>query len=383
MLEHPDSDNPAVRDRPDIAILLERFGSGGVERVACLLANGFADHGLRVEFVVLADEGPVRAILSPGITIVRTGTAAPGPRGLRLIRSIPGIARYLKQRRPRVFLSPGNHTHVAATFAHRLAGATDTALIAKVTNPILKAAHSQWRQSMTRHFYRWAFARAAIILVLSRNGVQRMGAIDEALVPRTRFVGNPYLTTAIAKEPRAPAAPPAVPVILSVGRLSTQKNQAMLLEAAALITERPWHIRLVGIGPEEANLRAKAAALGIADRVTFAGFVADVGQEYRQATLLALSSRWEDLPASMVEALACGCPIVATACSEAVVTFLAEAGAPPPTGIDDVAGFARAMASTLDLGRAVVDPALLLPYGVDAAVKDHLAVFRPFLLPQA
>src|SRR5690606_15085391 len=106
--------------------------------------------------------------------------------------------------------------------------------------------------------------------------------------------------------PAAPAPLPAVPIILSVGRLSPQKNQAMLLQAAALIADRAWHIRLVGTGPEEANLRAKAAALGIADRVTFAGFVSNVGQEYRQASMLALPSRWEDLPATMVEALACG-----------------------------------------------------------------------------
>jgi glycosyltransferase involved in cell wall biosynthesis len=368
-----------VRDRPDIAVLLERFGSGGVERVACLLANGLVDQGVRVDFLVLADEGPVRDILASGVTTIVLGEASPGGRGFRLIRAIPAIARYLKQRRPRIFLSPGNHTHVAAALAHRLAGSNDVAWIAKVTNPILKDAHSQWRQWITRHFYRRAFSRAAMIFVLSRNGVQRMGAIDPALVPRTRFVRNPYVTAAMMKEPAIPAPLPGIPVILSIGRLSTQKNQAMLLQAAALIADRPWHIRLVGTGPEETNLRAKAVALGIADRVTFAGFVTDVRQEYRQATMLALSSLWEDLPATMVEALACGCPVVATACSEAVVTFLAEAGATPPTGIDDVTGFAQAMARTLDLGRAVVDPALLLPYGIDAAVNDHLAFFRPFL----
>jgi len=198
---------------------------------------------------------------------------------------------------------------------------------------------------------------------------------------RTCFVRNPYITATMVKEPAAPAPLPAVPIILSVGRLSPQKNQAMLLQAAALIADRAWHIRLVGTGPEEANLRAKAAALGIADRVTFAGFVSNVGQEYRQASMLALPSRWEDLPATMVEALACGCPVVATACSEAVVTFLAEASATPPTGIDDVAAFAQAMASTLDLGRTIADPALVSPYCIDAAVKDHLDLFGPFLSP--
>jgi glycosyltransferase involved in cell wall biosynthesis len=371
-------DHPAVSKRPDIAIVLERFGSGGVERVACLLANGLARHGVRVEFIVLADEGPVRSILGPDIPVNVVAEASSGGRGLRLFRAVPAIARYLRRRRPRIILSPGNHTHVAAALAHQLAGARDVALVVKVTNPILKERYPRWRRWMKRHFYRRAFGRAALIFVLSRKGVQRMSAIDPALVPHTRFVHNPYLTAAIVKEPESPQLPD-IPIILSAGRLSRQKNQAMLLEAAAMVTERPWHIRLVGTGPAEASLRERAIALGIADRVTFAGFVTDMGQEYRQAALLALPSRWEDLPATMVEALACGCPVVATACSEAVKTFLEEAGAMPPTAIGDVAAFARALASALDAGRAAVDPLLLHPYFIDSAVEEHLALLRPFL----
>ena len=367
-----------MSSRPDIAILLERFGSGGVERVACLLANGLAAHGLRVEFLVLADEGPVREILRPDIVVNVVGQASRGERGLRLLSAIPAIGRYLRKRRPRILLSPGNHTHVAATMAHRLAGAKDVALVAKVTNPILKERHPRWRQGMTRRFYRAAFANAAMILVLSRKGVQRMSAIDPGLLPRTRFVHNPYVTAAMVKDPGSGPLPD-VPIILSAGRLSTQKNQAMLLEAAAMIADRPWHIRLVGAGPEEANLRAQAAALGIAHRVTFAGFVTDMGREYRQATLLALPSRWEDLPATMIEALACHCPVVATASSEAVETFLEEAGAMSPTPVDDVPAFAQALASALDGGRAAVDSALLRPYRIEAAVEDHLALLRPLL----
>ena len=364
--------------RPDISILLARFGSGGVERVACLLANGFAQHGLHVEFVVLADEGPVREILAPEIEVSVVGAASRGGRGSRLIRAVPAIARYLRQRRPRIFFSPGNHTNVAAALAHELAGAKDVKLVAKVTNPILKAWHSRSRRWIKRRFYRRAFARAAMILVLSRKGVQRMSAIDPALVPRTCFAHNPYVTAAMMEE-RASAPLPGVPIILSAGRLSRQKNQAMLLEAAAMIADRPWHIRIVGTGPDEADLRAKAEALGIADRVTFAGFITDMGEEYRQATLLALPSRWEYLPATMIEALACGCPVVATASSEAVESLLEEAGAMPPTPINDVAAFAHALASALDSGHAAVDPALLRPYGVEAAVEEHLALLRPLL----
>jgi glycosyltransferase involved in cell wall biosynthesis len=371
-------DGARQKTRPDIAILLERFGAGGVERVACLLANGLARHGMRVEFIVLADAGPVRDILDPAIQVTILGKTRSGPRGLRLLRAIPAIARYLGRRRPHIFLSPGNHTHVAAAAAHRLTGTPDIALVAKVTNPLLKAHHPRWRRALTRAFYRRAFARASMILVLSRKGVQRMGAIDPALVARTRFVHNPYVTAAMAPAP-AIASPSGPPVILAAGRLSTQKNHAMLLQAAAAIADRPWRIRFAGTGPLEADLRAQAAALGLAERVSFAGFVRDMAPEYRQAAVLALPSLWEDLPATMIEALACGCPVVATACSEAMVSFLEETGATPPVQTGDVAGFARLLAATLDRRPAPIEPALIAPYGVGAAVEHHLATLQPLL----
>ena len=67
---------------PDIAILLDHFGSGGVERVACLLASGLAERGLAVEIVVLADEGPARALLSDKVAVRVLGGAG-GRRGRR------------------------------------------------------------------------------------------------------------------------------------------------------------------------------------------------------------------------------------------------------------------------------------------------------------
>ena len=81
-----------------------------------------------------------------------------------------------------------------------------------------------------------------------------------------------------------------------------------------------------GSGPEEGALRSLAAELNIADRVELLGFVADAVPHYLAATVTALSSRWEGLPAVLLEAIACGCPVVTTASSPGLLHLIDEVG---------------------------------------------------------
>jgi glycosyltransferase involved in cell wall biosynthesis len=110
-------------------------------------------------------------------------------------------------------------------------------------------------------------------------------------------------------------APPAnrVPhqkfVVLGIGRLHPQKNFALFLEVAARLPELKF--RIAGTGAEEAMLRARAASLGIADRVQFLGHVADTRALYADADALLMTSRFEGTPLTILEAMAMRLPIVA------------------------------------------------------------------------
>jgi glycosyltransferase involved in cell wall biosynthesis len=363
--------------RPDIAILLDHFGAGGVERVACHLANGLQRRGFAVEVVVLRDRGPVRSLLDPEVPVHQLGAGGDQKRGTRMLAAIPSIARYLRKRQPRLLHSPGNHTNVAAALAVTLARFPGL-FVPKITNPLLKDGMPAGKRRLRRFLYRRALARAERILVLSPSGVDRIGAFGRKLPARARFVHNPYVSEQMLARAsrRAPAHPP---VILCVGRLSRQKNQALLLRAAARLREREWLVRLCGTGPDEDQLRQLAAELGIADRVEFAGFVADPVPEYLAATVMALSSRWEDLPGTVLEAIACGCPVIATASSPALVELLHETGAQPPVPRGDEAAFAHALEQALDGKLPVVPNTVSLAYGVDAACDEHAAVFAELL----
>lgn len=101
-------------------------------------------------------------------------------------------------------------------------------------------------------------------------------------------------------------------VLCAVGRLSEQKNFALLLDALARIRVAEWTLLLVGEGEQRDELQERARSLGLVERVRFLGRRADVPLIFQASDLLVMSSAWEGFPYVVVEALASGLPIVAT-----------------------------------------------------------------------
>ncbi|HEX6073369.1 MAG TPA: glycosyltransferase [Sphingomicrobium sp.] len=361
----------------DVAILLERFGSGGVERVACHVANGLNRRGLNVEMIVLEDDGPVRPLLDDGISVRRIEVLPGLRRGRRMMAAVPALALYLKRSAPRLFHSPGNHTNGPSALAVSLAGFRG-AFVPKVTNPLLHQWMSPRRRWLRRRFYRWMLRKARQVLVLSPRSATEIAEISGGPSGRISFVHNPYVSDDMLARAtdRNPADPP---VILSIGRLSKQKNQALLLRAAARLRDRAWRLRICGTGPEESALRELADRLSIGDRLELPGFVADPVPEYLSAAVMALSSRWEGLPAVVLEATACGCPVVCTASSAGLVDLMHELGGRAPVAIDDEEGLAEGLRAALDGTLPAVPPGAAIPYGIDAASAEHAALFARLL----
>lgn len=110
---------------------------------------------------------------------------------------------------------------------------------------------------------------------------------------------------------------PGTKVLLNVARLSREKGHLDLIDAIARLkiqkNELKFHLVIVGDGPERKRLKDKIRASGVADRVTFAGYQADVTPYYAMADLMVLPSHTEGSPNTLLEALAAGLPIVATA----------------------------------------------------------------------
>lgn len=108
---------------------------------------------------------------------------------------------------------------------------------------------------------------------------------------------------------------PGLRVITSIGGLLPQKGYRTLLEAFAGVAEKQGDVRLllVGDGPLRGELEDHAASLGIAERVGFAGRRQDIPAILAASHLYVNSSRFEGLPFTILEAMAAGVPVIATA----------------------------------------------------------------------
>ena len=359
---------------PRLLIALHRLGSGGVERVALHLANGLAARGNAVTLALVRGDGELIGKVSPQVAVRQLAGGERTGRGLRLAAMGGALAGVIRAERPDVLLSPGNHMHLAALLAHRRAGVADCRLALKFTNPIERDPPRGPPNALRRAFFRFAARRADTLLVLSEAAQRQAAALLPAsLAAKLRQVDNPYVEQAMAdRRDQDLPPPPGPPLLLSIGRLTAQKDQAMMLDALAGLVHLPWRLMLLGEGPLRSALAEQATRLGIADRVELAGYVDDPAPLLRQARAFLLSSRYEELPAVLFEALAARCPIVATSASPTIVDLFGDRALLSPPG--DVTAYRAQLAAELAQPKTAPDPAeYLTRFSIAAGVASHAA----------
>ena len=183
-------------------------------------------------------------------------------------------------------------------------------------------------------------------------------------VPADRIERIPHFRSlepvAAAKAPRQTNA-----AVKALGRFAHKKGFDVLLQAVAHAAAQgaTFRLEIGGDGPERASLKALAARLGIEDRVTFCGWIDDVEAFLADAGLFVLPSRVESFGIVILEAMACGVPIIATRVSGPLATLDGDTALLVPS--DDPAAMAAAM-------RAVFEA----PDAAEARARAALASFK-------
>lgn len=158
------------------------------------------------------------------------------------------------------------------------------------------------------------FDRVILVSQAMRRRLPRWWVADH----KVRVLHNALMTDSYGRDvldaPRRMLDPRGEIRLLTVGRLSPEKGQAMLLQAVApLLPEYPGLVVwFAGTGPLQGQIEAEARRLGLVGHVRFLGYVADMPALYSQVDLVVQSSLTEGLPNVMLEAAYLGVPIVAT-----------------------------------------------------------------------
>lgn len=141
----------------------------------------------------------------------------------------------------------------------------------------------------------------------------------------------------------------SIPNIITVGRLAYQKDHVTLLRAFALALRRVQaRLVLVGQGPLHGELVTLAEELGISDKVLFAGWQENPFAWMANADLFVLSSRFEGFGNVVIEAMACGLPVVSTDCPSGPNEILANGDAGILVPVGDVHALADAICLVLE-----------------------------------
>jgi glycosyltransferase involved in cell wall biosynthesis len=360
---------------PSVSLLIPDLAGAGAERFAVYLANGLAVHGCEVDLVALNATGACSDIVSPQVRIVDL-------KSRRVSRSLLPLARYLRERKPDALISNLEHMNLGAIMARRLAR-VPTIVIPVVHITVSQAAAQDrglW-QKFIRRATKKAYRGSGAVVVVSRDTADDL-VRTFGLARNTVRVIYPILTPGIAERSREPVehpwfAPGHPGVILNVGRLSEQKDQATLIRAfAAVRRQRNVRLMILGEGHLRAPLEGLVRELRLVDDVAMPGHASNVFAYMSRCALFVLSSRYEAMPMVIVEALASGAAVVATDCPHGPREILRDGqygGLAPP---GDVEALSRAMLDALDAGRSKTPESLFEPFLSGSVVDQYLGLIR-------
>ena len=220
--------------------------------------------------------------------------------------AVLGLARALRESRAEILQLHDPHAVGSGVAAARLAGGPATVATRRVDFR-LRGPLSRWKYGRCG---RVVAVSRAIASVLEADGVprDRVALVYEGVPDREPPAGG---TEAL----RALGVPEGAPVVGNVAALTGHKDHATLLDAAQIVLRRRPDARFViaGDGPLRGELESRAREQGLEGRVIFAGFRKDVDRLLPAFSVFCLSSHLEGLGTSLLDAMAFGRPVVATA----------------------------------------------------------------------
>lgn len=366
-----------VLSRYDIAIILHDLRGGGAERAMLRLAAGFHDAGRKVVLVLVQARGEYLQEVPATIPIVDLASQS-------VFGAIPKLTSWIRRNKPKKILAALTHVNIAVIVASKLARFPGAVVVSERNQISEKAsAARRVRERITYGLTPFIYRRSDAIVAVSRGVAQDVAKFASLHDGRVHYVHNPVFNAHIGE--RAAEASPHpwldcpsadVPIIIAVGRLHYQKDFDTLIRAfIRLRTTRAARLIIFGDGTERPALERLAQHSPFSDDIDLPGFCANPFAAMSRAQLLVLSSRWEGFPNVLVEAMSCGCPVVATDCPSGPDEILDGGRFGPLVPIGDEAAMADAIARALDtpdLGHLVAERAKV--FSVASASEKYLEI---------
>lgn len=307
-----------------IALYVPSLNGGGAERIMVQLANLFSAQGHSVDLVLAKAEGPYRSLVSSAVRVVDLKCS-------RVAWSIFPLARYLRRECPDSMLSALGYANLAAICAKLVSRRNVRLVVAEhstlsASNKTVKKLRVRMMPWIMRIAYPFADKVVTVSDGVAKDLIYTLG-LESGTV---ETIYNPLDVDEIARLSRLPVEnlkqESGKALILAVGRLNAAKDFQTLIRAFSLLqTKVSSQLVILGEGELRGELELLVQELGLVGHVQLLGFVDNPFAWMRRANVFVLSSAWEGLPGTLLEAMACGTRVVSTDCPSGPSEIL-EAG---------------------------------------------------------
>jgi len=293
-------------------IVIHSLGGGGAERVAADLSAYWLRRGYRVS--VVTQDGPEKDAytLEPGVQrhVLGTAGSSQGSLGgaLANLKRLWRLRRLVRREKPAIILGMMTTSSVLAIIAAQ--GSPCKVIATEHAHPPSQGLPQIWER-----LRRWAYPKAHAVVALTSGTAEWL----EEHVPGSHLAVIPNAVCWPMERSEPVVEPPARRGryrMLAVGRLHPHKGFDTLVRAFSLIAQYfpDWDLTILGEGPQREALQAQIDEAGLTERVSLAGRVGNVSDWYMQSDLYVLSSQFEGLSNTLLEAMASGLTPVAFDC---------------------------------------------------------------------
>jgi len=299
-----------------ICFVLPSLNGGGAERAAVHILNSLDGRKWTRSMYLFTREGPYLDQLHSSIELA---SGSGGSRGGRWL----DLRRFIRATRPRLVVSFLSYFSVLTAVKSAGVGARVVFNQQTPMSAFLADADYHWRRPWHRRAFsvvtRIGYRLADAIVTTSAGVADDLAAAFGVSRQRIRVVHNPVDATRVAELSAEPLPPTheaqwSHPAIVAAGRLAEAKNYPLLIDALAVLRRTvPARLYILGEGEAERALVEHIARRNLGDAVVLLGFQRNPWKYIARGDVFALTSRYEGFGNVLVEAMACGVPVVATA----------------------------------------------------------------------
>jgi len=310
-----------IKNKKKISLFIPTLEGAGAEKVVLTLANGFVSKGYQVDLIVIKLEGAFSKEIDFNVNVINLNCK-------RIFLSLFPLIKYLRLSNPDILLSSLTHVNIISIIA---------SLLSRVKTKIIVIEHSlktklfknlTFKNKILDLLMLFTYSKAHSVVSVSKDVAKNISVRSGIELSKIHIIHNPIYSNSILIKSKEKLNHPwflddQPPVILSVGRLTEEKNFSLLIRAFANVRKK-HNVRLLilGEGKLREQLTLLASQLSIEKDFSMPGFVDNPYAYMSKASLFVMSSDYEGFGNVLVEAMACGTPIISTNCPGGPVEIL-------------------------------------------------------------